>query len=489
MNGRADPPAASGPPDERGFLERLRSALPGLSEGARYAVAYSGGLDSTVLLAGAARLVDPSRLRALHVDHGLQPDSADWSRHCERVCARLRVPFECLRVHVDIAAGTGVEAAARAARYAALGAQLTPGEILLTAHHADDQLETVLLRMLRGAGVRGLRGILPEADLGAGRVVRPLLELTRAELRAIAALWELEWVEDPSNRSLEFDRNLVRTRLVPIIRERWGDSAAHAATRLTAAMRDAEALLERIARDDLEAAGAVPGRLPLPPLRRLDPERQRNALRYAVRAAGLPVPDAARLEALRRGIGATPAEAARRVEWRGGEARLFRDRFYLLPPRALPARETAHGGFAPFAPGDGQRAASASEHAAPSETQRVAAGLPWHGSEGRIVLEPVGERDRAACGFPESWAREGLDVRFRAGGERFKPAGDAHHRTLKAWFQQRGIVPWMRERIPLLYREGRLVAVADLALDEHARRALPDEPRWRVRWLDHPPIE
>ncbi|MGB7215242.1 MAG: ATP-binding protein, partial [Gammaproteobacteria bacterium] len=107
MKGRADPPAASGPPDERGFLERLRSALPGLSEGARYAVAYSGGLDSTVLLAGAARLVDPSRLRALHVDHGLQPDSADWSRHCERVCARLRVPFECLRVHVDIAAGTG----------------------------------------------------------------------------------------------------------------------------------------------------------------------------------------------------------------------------------------------------------------------------------------------------------------------------------------------------------------------------------------------
>src|SRR5690606_30562281 len=143
----------------------------------------------------------------------------------------------------------------------------------------------------------------------------------------------------------------------------------------------------------------------------------------------------------------TPADAARRVEWRGGEARLFRDRFYLLPPRARPAREAAYGGFAPFVRGafDGRQAASTSEHAARREAQRVAAGLPWHGPEGRIVLEPVDERDRSACGFPESWARDGLQVRFRAGGERFKPAGDAHHRTLKAWLQRRGVVPWMRE--------------------------------------------
>lgn len=159
---------------------------------------------------------------------------------------------------------------------------------------------------------------------------------------------------------------------------------------------------------------------------------------------------------------------------------------------------------------------------------RVTADAPWEGEEGRLVLEPVAvaaphtgegaaahegegvaphEGEGAAphegegtashkgegaaphkgrVGLPESWAREGLEVRFRVGGERFKPAGDAHHRTLKAWFQQRGIVPWMRARIPLLYRDGRLVAVADLALAEEAHRARPDEPRWRVRWLDYP---
>lgn len=495
MTDRAGRPAARGAEDERRFLERLRSALPDLSSGRRYAVAYSGGLDSTVLLAGAARLVDADRLRALHVDHALHPDSADWARHCERTAARLGVPFESVRVRVDAAAGTGIEAAARAARYAALGERLAPDETLLTAHHADDQLETVLLRLLRGAGVRGMRGILPAARLGAGRVARPLLELTRAELRAVAERWGLSWLEDPSNRSVDFDRNLIRTRLVPIVRERWGDAAARAATRLTAAMCDAEDVLERVAEDDLGAASAVPGRLPLAPLRGLPPARQRNALRHAIRAAGLAIPDAARLEALRHGIGATPAEAARRIEWRGGEARLFRDRFYLLAPGGGPASEASHGGFAPFIrdePGmpDAVSPPTSAPGAAHGAPGRVAAEQPWQGPEGRIVLEPAdGDDLDAASGFPASWARDGFDVRFREGGERIKPAGDAHHRSLKAWFQRRGIVPWMRDRIPLLYRDGRLVAVADLALDEHACRALPDEPRWRVRWLDHPPID
>lgn len=121
-------------------------------------------------------------------------------------------------------------------------------------------------------------------------------------------------------------------------------------------------------------------------------------------------------------------------------------------------------------------------------SNRVSAEAPWEGEEGRLALEPIEAADlgEQSLGVPESWAREGLEVRFRAGGERFKPAGDAHHRTLKAWFQQRGIVPWMRGRIPLLYREGRLVAVADLVLADEACLARPDERRWRVRWLDRP---
>src|SRR5690606_28052239 len=219
---------------------------------------------------------------------------------------------------------------ARRARYAALAAELAPGEILLTAHHADDQLETLLLRLLRGTGVRGLRGILPVARLGRSLVARPLLGFTRAELAAVADRWGLEWLEDPSNRSLDFDRNLIRTRLAPIIRERWGDSAAHRASRLADAMRDAESILDDVARRDLADAGAERGRVPLAPLRALGDARQRNALRRAIRDAGLPMPDARRLDALRRAIGSGPDDAVRRVEWRGAEARVHRDRLYLL---------------------------------------------------------------------------------------------------------------------------------------------------------------
>src|SRR5690606_32177861 len=228
------------------------------------------------------------QIRALHVDHGLHPDSADWARRCERACAGLGVPFIALRVRVDSRDGIGIEAAARRARYAALAAELAPGETLLTAHHADDQLETLLLRLLRGTGVRGLRGILPVARLGRSLVARPLLGFTRAELAAVADRWGLEWLEDPSNRSLDFDRNLIRTRLAPIIRERWGDSAAHRASRLADAMRDAESILDDVARRDLADAGAERGRVPLAPLRALGDARQRNALRRAIRDAGLP---------------------------------------------------------------------------------------------------------------------------------------------------------------------------------------------------------
>jgi len=449
---------------DRPFLARVSAALPDLPA-SRYAIAFSGGLDSTVLLAAMSRIADAGRLRALHVDHGLHPDSGAWARHCARFAESLDVRFVGLRVVVDTGQGIGIEAAARRARYAALAAEVDPGEILLTAHHADDQLETLLLRMLRGAGVRGMRGILPAARLGRARVVRPMLGFTRAELAAAAERWSLAWLEDPSNRSLDFDRNLIRTRLAPVIRERWGDSAARRANRLADAMRDAESILGEVARRDLADAGAEPGRVPLAPLRALGAARQRNALRCAIREAGLPMPDARRLEALRRAIGRTPDEAARRVEWRGAKARIHRDQLYLF------------AGDAAEAPGPLGRE--------PAPAMRVSAAEPWQGPEGRLVLEPTD----SPVGLPESWAREGLEVRFRRGGERFKPPGAAHHRTLKAWLREQGIVPWMRGRIPLLYHGGRLVAIADLAVDDAACRARPDEPRWRVRWLDHPRID
>ncbi len=460
---------------ERRFLDRVRAALPDPSAAARYAIAYSGGLDSTVLLAALVRIHPPASVRALHVDHGLHTDSVRWAQHCERASNALGVASVSLRVHVDRHSGRGIEAAARRARYAALAEQVHDGEILLTAHHADDQLETVLLRLLRGAGVRGLRGVLPLLRIGTMRVARPLLGFTRADLAAAAEHWGLEWLDDPSNASLDFDRNFVRARVAPVLRERWGDAVAHRASRLAAAMGDAESILADVAEQDLAAASADPTRMPLAPLRALGAARQRNLLRHAIRTAGLPMPSARRLEALRRALGDTPEQAVPGLAWPGAEARIHRDRLYLraaAEPSARRPREALH-------PANGGATGAAA-------FMRVSAAAPWRGPEGQLVLEPCAPGDR---GLPRSWAEAGLEVRFRRGGERFKPAGAAHHRTLKAWLRERGVVPWLRDRVPLLYRGDHLVAVADLCLDDGACRAEPDEPRWCVRWLEPPRID
>lgn len=413
-----------------------------------------------MLLAAATRLLPAGSLRALHVDHALHADSAEWERRCAGAAARLGVAYRSLRVAVEPARGTGLEAAARAARYAALARLLEPGETLLTAHHADDQLETLLLRLLRGTGVRGLRGVLPRAPFGPGFLARPLLGFTRAELRAQAERWGLDWLEDPSNRCLQFDRNYLRAAVLPALRARW-PRAAQTAVRLGAAAEDAEQILAEAARADLEAAGGA-ARPAAAALAALGAARQRNALRAAIDSAGLPSPTSRQLEVLRASLAVSRADACTEVRWPGAEARIYRGRLYLLAPRA-PASGAGRGA-------------------------RVSATEAWEGPEGRLALVPATAAAPPEVVLPDVLAREGLELEFRAGGERFVPAGARHRRKLKQWFQEQGIVPWMRERIPLLYWRGRLVAVADLAVASDLPAASPGEPGWRVRWDGHPPL-
>ena len=212
--------------------ERLRAALDRALQDAGatpsgYCVALSGGLDSTVLAAalaapGAGRERTP---RAIHVDHGLHPDSPQWSAHCRGLAERLGVPCEIAAVDARPAAGESPEAAARAARYAALAARLQPGEVLLTAHHGDDQLETVLLQWLRGGGLSAVAGMRPVTPFAAGWLARPLLGFTRAELEAWARAQGLAWLEDPSNADRRFDRNYLRIEILPRLRARWPAAA------------------------------------------------------------------------------------------------------------------------------------------------------------------------------------------------------------------------------------------------------------------------
>lgn len=202
----------------------LLPTLEVLAGAPRWWLAYSGGLDSTVLLqllarARAARPGFPP-LVALHVNHGLHPDAPRWQHHCEARCRALGIDFDCEAVVVE-PAGEGLEAAARRARHAVFESRLGAGDILFTAHHLDDQVETLFLRLLRGAGVDGLGAMAESRPLGAGRLVRPLLDVPRGVLADCARQWALDYIDDPSNEDTRLDRNYLRRRVLPLIAERW----------------------------------------------------------------------------------------------------------------------------------------------------------------------------------------------------------------------------------------------------------------------------
>ncbi len=441
------------------FLAALRTAIerwPAPAEPGRFVVAFSGGLDSTVLLTALVRLAGRERVGATHVDHGLHPSSGAWASHCAAYCATLGVAIRMRRVPVARASGRGLEAAAREARYRALEALLEPGEMAVTAHHADDQLETVLLRLLRGAGVRGMRGIAAFGPFGRGALGRPLLGLRRAAIEAQAREWRLEWLEDPANADLHHDRNFLRHAVVPLLARRW-PQASSSAGRLAAQMADAEELLGDAAAADAAALEDA-RRVPRAALAALSPARRRNLLRHLLRAAGFAPPSARKIDELCGALlGARPG-ANPLVRWPGGEARVFRDRLYLLAP--LPSRS------------------------APALCVRLDARGRWAGPEGEIGFEPVA----TGPGLPRSWLDQGLYLRFRAGGERFQPADKRHSQPLKDWLREAAIVPWMRDRIPLIYRADRLVAVGDLWIGAEAAAADPAEPRFRVEWTGHAPL-
>ena len=450
-------PADHGPSEPDAFAAKVRAVLEAwtlLHAPPRVTVAFSGGLDSTVLLATLCRIQLPGRIRAAHVDHGLHPRSAEWAEHCARVAADHGVELVGVRVAVDRESGEGLEAAAREARYGALRDLLVPGEWLLTAHHADDQLETVLLRMLRGTGIRGLRGIIGFGQLDPGWLGRPLLGFTREELRAEADARGLTWIDDPSNLEPRHDRNYLRLRVLPALRERW-PAVAQQAERLAEQASEAEQLLEAVAAEDARAL-AAPWHVPRATLAALDQARQRNLLRHLLREMGLDTPSARKLDELRRALLDSHAESRARVRWPSGEGRVYREALHLLAP--LP--QASPSGF----------------------RAQLAAGETWVGPEGRLALEPA----RDADGLPQSMVEGGLTLRFRSGGERFRPRGRDHHHSLKHLFQESGVVPWMRDRVPLLYRGDQLAAIGDLWISADVDAVPASEPRWRVRWTEHP---
>ena len=336
---------ASRPRFTPAWLRAQLRALVGPLRGARLCIAYSGGLDSTVLLTALAALRerDGFQLRALHVDHGLHADSAQWARAARSQAQRLGVACPVLRVRIRRGTGESVEALAREARYAALAASLAADELLLTAHTLDDQLETVLLALSRGGGLRGLAAMNARSEIAGRVLLRPLLGVSRSGLAQFAEARKLGWVEDPSNRDERFDRNYLRLHVLPSLRQRW-PALAVTASRSAAHIAEAQQLLARSARR--EAARAADGAtLRVSAVRALDPPARRNLLLCWIAARGVAPPDHRRLGEIAGPLLEARPDASPPVQWRGGELRRHGDRLYLLTAResaALPLAQNWH---------------------------------------------------------------------------------------------------------------------------------------------------
>lgn len=446
-----------GKPEEFGASwlgRRLGELLPDFPDRA-LCVAFSGGPDSTALLAALAQLKRrPRALRAVHVDHGLHPDSGSWAAHAVEVAQALSVPCVVLAAEVSRAHGESPEARARAARYRLLAEALTAGEVLLTAHHEDDQLETVLLMLLRGAGVAGLAAMPEVAPFARGLLARPLLTRPRAELVAWVREQGLACLEDPSNLDERFDRNFLRLRVLPVIRERWPGAAA-TVSRAARHAAEAQRLLETLARADIRAARNGES-LAASALRTLPLDRRRNALRFWISSRGLTLPPTARLKEIAGPLLAARADAHPSVAWPGARVELHSGLLMLRATGGAPA--TMAGGEIPWR----------------WRAQPVCA-LP--GGLGRLELKADAHGPVNLAALP---AR--LTIRWRRGGERLTPAPGRPRRALKSLLRESRLLPAQRARLPLVYGGTQLLAVADLWLDESVQAHPGTRRRARLVW-------
>lgn len=294
-------------------------AARGLST-AKLAVGLSGGRDSVVLLHALAGLGLREQLLAIHVHHGLSPRADDWADFCANFCGRLEVPLRVMRVSVSRNSGSGLEAAARAVRYAAF--RQCDVRCLLLAHHQGDQAETLLFNLVRGTGIAGAAGVPVEREQGGLRVLRPLLDVPRATIEAYAEVWNLTWVDDESNADTGLSRNFLRHEVLPVIEGRFPGTVERLA-QAAANFAEADSLLAEMAAADWLNV-AVGEACPLPSLRRLNSARVKNLLRYRLRELGWGMPVANRLEEFARQL--LEAATGRRPQLRlpEGEMRVVR---------------------------------------------------------------------------------------------------------------------------------------------------------------------
>lgn len=297
-------------------------------------VAYSGGIDSHVLLHVFKTLQAHLNfnLKAIHINHGLSPNANDWEKHCLQVCQSENVPLTVAYLAINLEKDESIESKARSLRLQIFKELLkSNNDYLLTAHHLDDQVETFFLRVLRGSGIEGLGSIEEKAALGEGTLLRPLLKYSRQELLLYAKQHQLQWIEDESNQSIQFDRNFLRQHVLPLIKERWC-SFEQPIFRLIEASEEASQLLMELAEQDLlKLKGSQPNTLSVKKLKQLTLARQKNCLRAWFKQLGLLPPSFKKTEQLIKDVVLSRHEALPVIAWKGAEIRRYKDDLYAAP--------------------------------------------------------------------------------------------------------------------------------------------------------------
>lgn len=431
--------------------QELLPFLRRLPEYQRIWIGYSGGLDSHVLLAAIATIktqIEVQEIIAIHINHGLSLNAKQWQIHCETVCKDLGIPLQSVTLTIDAKSGESPEDVARKARYQAFADQMQAGDCLLTAHHRDDQAETLLLQLFRGAGIKGLAAMPRLKSFGPGYLARPLLDFSRDQLHAYAKATKLTWIDDESNFDTGFDRNYIRHKVMPTLQQRW-PGINKTLSRSAELNSEGLALITELASGDISLCyGHAQGALAIDQLKQFSNARRNNIIRYWLQQHDLPLPSHAKLTELNESVLSARPDAQPLLTWPGVEIRRFDNELYVMPPLD---KHDPH--LIIRWPMPRQQALVLANHLGELRTQQV---------PGQGLAIPSEAK---------------VEVRFRLGGERLQPYGHKQHHSLKTLMQEWHVPPWRRARIPLIYINDQLACVVGYCL---CQPFVVDQDGWEI---------